>query len=197
MARPIISMHLRLMNNPYYPKLDLGTLAAVMTIRQQMELFEDYLTHKDCPFDNDTQKQLAKLFAVRTVEKIVEKVVERKAEIAVKAAEGGGVGPKKVTLKTSGVNLEEVSTEIEGLRKELLQLKLDSKDLQTSDKIQIIKTRAQLVERLVSMDEKNNNLKRISLFQSTIMGILDDLMDSDRRLEFIARVQPFALADPG
>lgn len=183
----------------YYPKIDLGAVAAFLTIRQQMTQFEDYLDSSDCPYDKDTKKQLARLLTTEVVEKIVEveKIIERKVEVAQRAAEGGGTGPKKTSLKTSGVNLEEVSTEIQDLRKELQQLKMDSKNLQTGDKIQIIKTRAGLVEKLVSMDEKVNNLKRLSLFQSTVMGIMDDLIPPDRRKDFIKRLTPFAETETG
>lgn len=184
-------MHWGCMSKPYYPKIDLGSMAALTTVRQQMTLFEDYLTHADCPYDKDTRGRLERMFAPNVVEKVVEKIVERKAKtvLAEKAAEGGKTGPK---LKGSGVDLDAVSTEIQGLRTELTQLKMDSKTLQTADKISIIKTRAALVEKLVSMDEKTNNLKRQALFQSTIMGILDDLVPSDRRVEFLARLRPFA-----
>lgn len=188
-----------LMSKPYYPKLDLGGLAAMQTIRSQMLTFPTYLEEKDCPYDADARALLARMFAPTVVEREVKVEVQvpaptaqRKIETALKAAEGGGVGPKVLRLKTSGVDLDGVSQEIQGLRQELQQLKMDSKGLQTADKIQIIKTRAGLVEKLVSMDEKTNNLKRNSLFHSTVMAILDDLIPQDRRMEFIQRIAPFA-----
>lgn len=189
------------MTKPYYPSLDLSVLAAVRTIRAQMEMHEGYFDNLACPYDKRTKEELTTLLTppVREIEKIVEKVVEveRKVEIAERAAEGGGVGPKKVSLKTSGVDLAGVSTEIQEIRDELKLLKTDSLGLDTGDRIQIIKTRAQLIEKLVSMDEKVNNLKRLSLFQSVVMGILDDLMPEDRRKEFIKRIEPFAKEDTG
>lgn len=185
------------MSEAYYPKLDLGALAGFITIRQQSRQFDDYFTNPKCPYDRDTKTQLERLIAPEVVEKVVEveKIIERKAKTAERAAEGGGTGPKKVKLKASGVDLDGVSQEIQDLRRELQQLKTDSKGLQTGDKIQIIKTRASLVEKLIAMDEKINNLKRISLFQTTIMMILEDLIPQERRLEFIRRITPFANED--
>lgn len=186
-----------LMSKPFYPKIDLTTVAALRTLHQQFKLHDGYLENPDCPYDKDTAQTLAKIMSpeVVEVEKVVEKVVERKSKIAERAAEGGGVGPKKIKLKTSGVDQDGVSQEIQDLRKELQQLKIDSKGLQTSDKIQIIKTRAGLVEKLVAMDERIHNLKRHSLFQSTVMAILDDLIDEERRKEFLKRIQPFAVEE--
>lgn len=184
------------MAKPYYPQIDEKALAAFLTIKQQMGQHEGYLESPDCPYDEFTRIQLVRLTNREVVEKVVEtvieKVVERKAETAVRAAEGGGTGPKKVTLKTSGVDQQAVSAEIQGLRTELAQLKMDSKGLQTSDKLAIIKVRAGLVEKLVQMDERINNLKRLSLFQSTVMGVLDDVVDEGGRKEFLKRIEPFA-----
>lgn len=185
------------MSKPFYPKLDLTAVAALRTLHQQYRLHEGYLDNPDCPYDDDTKAVLEKIMAPETIEKIVEveKIVERKATIAERAAEGGGTGPKKITLKTSGVDNDEVAKEIEDIRRELQQLKIDAKGLQTSDKIQIIKTRAGLVEKLVAMSERIFNLKRMSLFQSTVLGILDDLMPEDRRKDFLKRIQPFAVEE--
>lgn len=179
------------MAKPYYPNLDLGALASLMAIRNQSELFPDYLERKDCPYDSDTKVQLKKLIEVREVEKVVEKIIERKVEIAAKAAEGGGKG-RKVKPKTSGVDLEMVSKEIQEIRDELRTLKTDSLGLDTGDRIQIIKTRAALVEKMIAMDERNNNLKKQSQFFSTVLGILDDLIPEEGRKAFMKRIEPFA-----
>ena len=187
------------MSQAYYPTVDLGSLAAFSTIASQLLLHEDYLG-AECPYTDDVREQLDKMFAPKVVEREkvveVEKIIEMKAERAEQSAQGGGAG-RKLKVKTSGVDLEGVSGEIQGLRQELQQLKIDSKGLQTSDKIQIIKTRAALVEKLVAMDERTNNLKKTSQFQTTILSILDDLIPEDRRLEFIKRVHPFAMEDAG
>jgi hypothetical protein len=184
------------MSQPYYPKLDLGGLASLMTIRTQLGMFEDYLDRKECPYDADTVGQINRLLETRVVEKVVEKIVERKVEVAVKAAEGAERGPK-LKIKSSGVDLEGVSKEIQDIRDELKNLKTDGAMLETSDRIQIIKTRAALIEKLVSMDDKINNLKRLSLFQSVVMGVMDDLMPEDRRKEFMKRIEPFAKEETG
>lgn len=182
------------MSNAYYPKLDLSAVASLSGVYQQMELHSDYLDNANCPYDDVTKEQLRKMLAPRVIEKVVEveKIVERKIEIATKAAESGGQIGRKLKQKSSGVDMDAASQEIQDLRKELQQLKVDSKGLQTADKIQIIKTRAGLVEKLISMDEKANNLKKMALFQSVILGVLDDLVPNDRRGDFMKRIEPFA-----
>jgi hypothetical protein len=84
-------------------------------------------------------------------------------------------GPVASKTKASGVDLDGVSGKSRRCAR-AQQLKTDSKGLQTNDRIQIIKTRAGLVEKLVAMDERTNNLKRQSQFQTVLLGILDDLV---------------------
>jgi hypothetical protein len=176
----------------FYPQINLGALAGVAAIKQQIEAREDYLTADDCPYDQDTRDQLTKLLAPKIVEvpveKIVERIVEKKVEVVSKAAEGAGKrGPK---VKGSGVDMDGVAKEVQDIRDELKQLKLDSKALQTADKIQIIKTRATLVEKLIGMDEKANNQRKVGTFMSTVLTILDDLMPEEGRQEFMKRLEP-------
>ena len=184
-------------SKPYYPVLNLGAIASLKTLRQQLDAHPDYLSREECPYDEDVREELAKIMAVREVEKIVEvpveKIVEKRVEVMVQAAEGGGKrGPK---LKGSGVDNDEVAKEISDIRKELSQLKTDGKTLQVGDRIQVIKTRAGLVEKMLQMAERAQNVKKMSVFQSTVMGVLDDLMDDERRAEFMRRLQPFAEAE--
>jgi len=117
-------------------------------------------------------------------------IVEKRVEVAAKASEGAGKrGPKD---KAGGVDVNEVAREIEEIRQELRQLKIDGKALQTADKIQLIKLRAQLVEKLVTLAERTTNVKKMSVFMSTVMTILDDLLENDARQEFMRRIEPFA-----
>lgn len=182
------------MSNPFYPNLNLGALASLMAIRQQMDAHEDYLTNAACPYDEDTREQLARVMATKTVEveviREVEKIVEKRVEVAVASAEGAGKrGPKP---KSSGVDMDKVAKEIQDIRDELKQLKTDSKTLQTADRIQIIKTRASLIEKMISMDEKVTHQRAIGAFMATVMTILDDLMSEEARQEFMKRLEPLA-----
>lgn len=182
---------------PYYPTMNLGALAALRTLRQQLGLHPGYLDQPDCPYDDDTREQLKELLAPKIVEvpveKIVEKIVEKRVEVAAKAAEGAGKrGPK---AKTAGMDIDEVTKEIEDLRAELRQLKLDAKALQTADKISIINLRAKVIEKLISLGERAYNIKRMSIFQSTVMGILDDLVSEEGRQDFMKRLEPFTLSE--
>lgn len=184
------------MSKPYFPNINLGAVASLVTLRQQSDLYPDYFDHQDCPYDQETRDQLKRVLAPKVVEVLVpgpERIIEKRVEVAAKAAEGAGKrGPKP---KTGTVDVDEVAKEIDEIRQELRQLKLDGKTLQTADRIQIIKTRAGLVEKMIAMAERTHNVKRLSLFQSVIMGVLDDLVGPEEQQEFMKRIEPFAATE--
>lgn len=186
------------MQNQYFPAINPGVLSALMTIRQQLDLNPAYLDDAAAPYDPDVKDLIRDLVAVRTVEieKIVEveKIVEKRVEVAAQASEGGGQrGPK---VKGGGTqNAEVIGKEITDTLNDLRQLKLNSKTLQPADKLSIMKTQAMLLEKLITMEERNTNIKKTSQFMSTVMGILDDFMSDEVRQQFIKRITPFAEAE--
>lgn len=181
----------------YYPAINLGSIASLAALRQQMDLHPDYLTDEGCPYDQSTRDQLERILAPRVVEveKVVEveRVVEKRVEVQVAASEGGGKrGPKP---KATGVDIDAVAKEIDELRQELRQMKIDAKGMQVNDRIALAKVRAALVEKLLNMSDRAVDVKKRSLFLSTVMSILDDLMPDDMRQEFMKRLEPFAAAE--
>lgn len=176
----------------FYPQMNSGAITALMTIKQQLEQDAGYLDRSD--YDEDIKNDLKTLLAPKVVEvpkiEYVEKIVEKKVEVAAAAAEGAGKrGPK---AKGGIQNAEVIGKEIAQTLDDLRQLKLGSKTLQPADKLAILKTQATLLERLITAEERNTNIKKMNLFMTTVMGILDDLIDDDKRQTFMKRITPFA-----
>lgn len=182
----------------FFPQVNSGALIALMTIRQQLGNDPAYLDNDAAPYDEDTKTQLKELLAVREVpvEKIVyvDKIVEKKVLVQAEASEGGGQrGPK---AKGGGAqNAEVIGKEITDTLADLRSLKLNAKTLQPTDKIAIMKTQAVLLEKLITMEERNTNVKKMSMFMAMVMGILDDFVPEENRQGFMKRIQPFAEAE--
>lgn len=174
----------------YYPSIDLSLVASLTTIRLMLDNNPDYLDDKACPYDAATIADLKELLKpkVKVVKQVVEKIIERPTE-AVSTGVDPSAGPVK--LKESAIPIEDVEAEIRDIKDELKRLKVESVGLDTNDQVQIIKTRASLVEKMVDFKERITNVKRLSNFQSVVLGILDDLIQDEKRLEFIKRLEPF------
>lgn len=182
------------MSTHFYPSVEGRALTAFTTIKQMLASDPAYLDSPDCPYEEELKDQLRELLAPQIVEvpveKIVERIVEKRVEVAAAAAEGGGQrGPK---TKANSANAELISKELQGITQDLRDLKLNSKGLMPGDKVQIIKTQAALVEKMIMMEERNTNIKVVSRFMSTVMGLLDDIMTEEQRQNFMKRLEPFA-----
>jgi hypothetical protein len=178
----------------FYPQIDSRGLNTLLSIKGMFASDPDYFDDPECPYDEGLRKELKELLVGKVVEKIVEveveKIVERRVEIAATAAEGEGKrGPK---AKAGPERVDVVSTELKEVLGDLRRLRTDSKTLSPGDKAMILKTQSVLLEKLIVMEERLTNIKAVSRFMSTVMGVMDDLMDDEQRQLFMKRIAPFA-----
>ena len=161
-----------------FPTLRIGVLQSMTELQAQFHHDPHLFEAKDCPYDSETISALKQIFKVREVEKVVEKEVIRTVE---------PVKDENLTKEQQ----ETVETTAFGLLDQLKELGEGEKGLDTSTKIQIIKAKTTLIDQLVKIRERVMNVKRVSVFQTVVISILDDLMEEDRRQEFLKRIEPY------
>lgn len=173
-----------------YPNLRLGLLQPLLELRDLYHDDTETLDGAACPYDPGTIEILKSLFGERA-----EELVETVAEVEVGA---GAVGRPKTEHVLKGMRTESsdaVEAELIVVRAELKQLREDAKVLPPNDRIAVIKASVGLIEKLSVLAERQFNIKRMSIFQATIVGILDDLVLDDARAEFMKRLAPFAASE--
>jgi hypothetical protein len=170
--------HRGVMQNFTYPTLRMAVLQGLVDLKQEFEADPGVLKLENCPYDAETIEILSGLLAVKTVtvERIIEKVVEAKGNI------GGGS-----TL--NGEEKDLVDQTIGELLKQLNELGEGEKNLDTSTKISIIKAKATLIDQMLKMHERIMNVKRVSEFQTIVIGILDDYVAEGDRAAFLSRLE--------
>lgn len=161
-----------------YPTLDLEQLMSAIQVIEHSVEDDKYLDPAECPYDEDIRKRLNKLSLWITSTQAGQKA----------AKEAEPVGRPK---SGPALPIEELEKEVQEIRTELAQLKLDSRDLDTADRIQIIKTRAALMEKMIAMKERTNNLKKQAAFVSNVISLMEDLMEQSQREEMIKRLEPY------
>lgn len=159
-----------------YPTLSLTELQKLKTVLENAS-DPKYLDGRICPYDKPTRELLKSL----VVNPIVAATVSPHPE-------KGQVGaPKKGVI----LPMDEVEKEFNDLRKELQELKTDAKGLEPNEKIQVIKTRAALMEKIIAMKERINNMKKNTSFIATVIAIMEDELPQESRLRIIEKLQPF------
>lgn len=159
-----------------YPPMRLAVLRGFKDLKADLSV----LDAPDCPYDAETVGLLKDLLAPTVVEKVVERNVE-------KIKNGRGRPSKDVQLSEEDQDyiLKETKQLIEELKM------LSTKGLEPNEVNALAKTKTQLIDKLLTMAERAYNLKRMSEFQTTVMGILEDLVDEKGRETFLSRLEPY------
>jgi hypothetical protein len=161
-----------------YPPLRLAVLTGLLDIKANLGL----LDAADNPYDPETTEVLKKLLAPTVVEKIVEK------EVHVEAKAGRGRPTKDIKL--SEEDQKTITDEIKNLITELKDMGT-GEALQTSERIQITKTKANLLDQLLKMRERNTSAQKTEEFMETVIKILEDFVSEADREQFLRRLEPY------
>ncbi len=174
----------------FYPTISSGAIQAILTLRKSMDENPDFLDHEDCPYDDLMKQDIRQLCAVKVVEKEVQvpQIIEKQVVIEKAASGGGKRGPK---VRDIGKDVEH---ELNELIEDLRSLKIDTsdKDLKTSDRVAMLKTRVALAEKMTTLRQASSGIRRVGEFMSTVLSILDDMLNDDQRQEFMRRIEVFA-----
>lgn len=160
-----------------YPTISVSELTKLKTILDNAS-DPKYLDGRVCPYDKETREILKSMIVNPIISATVSSTPDRPQ-----------VGAPK---KTPILPMDEVEKEFVDLRKEIQELKTDSKGLESHERIQIVKTRAALVEKIIGMKERINDMRRNTKFIATVMQILEDELPQESRLRIIEKLAPFA-----
>lgn len=178
----------------YFPPLPLENLYGLLTLKQALDADADMLDDPNCPYDTQMRHDLKALFKKEVIEVEVEKVVEieRIVKVIERASEGGGKrGPKVKTIVSDDVEIE-----LREIIDDLKVLKVDSREkLPSNERIAVMKLRTTLLEKLIMLRDKATNMRKVSAFMSTVMTVMDELLDDDQRQLFMKRIEPFTEAE--
>lgn len=163
-----------------FPPLRLAVLNALLAIKEQMAI--DPQMWDGCPYDSETVDILKQILDVREVERVVEKTVYIDKKDRGRPRKIAGMSPE---------DLAELEDEVKGLLKSLKDLDPMEGQLDTNERVQIMKTRASLIDQALKNKERIFNVKNMSEFQTVVIGILDDLVAEEQRETFLDRIEPY------
>lgn len=163
----------------HYPPLRLAALNQLVDLKSQMTVDHDFLNKEDCPYDNETKDLLKDLLGKTEVEVVVEKMIE---------------GPGQRGRPSKDIKLDETDQKrvLDGIKTTLAELDtMAATAVETSEKIQVAKTRTALLDQLLKMQERHLSIRKMGEFIDTIVGILDDLVEEKDREQMLKRLEPF------
>lgn len=165
------------MNN--YPTINAKNMASLVSIVEQAAADNDYLDPATCPYDPGTIDMIRRILAVGGLDAIVHATIR---------PERGKVGRPS---KAPSIPISEVEKEIDEIRQELGTLKIDGQTMETSDRIQVIKTRAALIERILGMKERIADVKRFHSFVTVVIGIIEEHVPVENREQLLMELKSY------
>jgi hypothetical protein len=160
-----------------YPKINVKEIAKLVSIIEQASSDESYFDPASCPYDEGTINLLKRLLEVA-----------EKAVCTTTAPQRGKVGrPSKQPI----IPMDEVEKEIDEIRQELTNLKVEGQTMETKDRIQVIKTRAALIERVLGMKTEIGGLKQYNSFIKTVIGIMEEHLDGPEREKVLLELKNY------
>lgn len=88
-----------------------------------------------------------------------------------------------------GDKWERLEREARKLYRELNESKEKLGDVDHSERMSYFRTATSLLDKLVGLQERAVGLKQISVFQQTVLDILEDVMTADQRTEVMNRLE--------
>lgn len=159
-----------------FPPIRMAVLTGLIGLKDHI----DQLDAEDCPYDNETRKALKDLLAPKTIEVPVEKIVTVGA--------GRGRPSKDIQLQEEDQKmvLDQIKATLDGLN----TMGAGDATLETSERIQIAKTKTNLLDQLLKMMERHTTVSRMEAFKEEVIRILDDLVSEADREIFLKRIEP-------
>lgn len=161
-----------------YPTISLTELQKIKTILKNASDDPKYLDGRVAPYDKPTRETLKSLIPDPVVEATVSKA----------GVERGKIGaPKKGPV----ISMSDLEGEFDDLRKEIQSLKTDAAGLEPHERIQVVKTRAALIEKILGMKERIGNINKVDKFMALVIEVMETELPQEHRLRVIEKFDQF------
>ena len=151
----------------HYPDMSAKLLTPLRVVREMLLKDPNYLSAAECPYDADI-KSLLRLLAP-------EKPSEDQSD--------------HTFLGRTGTKTEVLELETAELYVDLKNLKDDLKEQDVKERVQVMKTRASLLEKLIDLIERSKTVRSIEEFQSAVLRVMEDELTGDQRERVMAELR--------
>lgn len=151
-----------------YPGLSEDVVLTLKLVKAGMDQYgDDYFDDAECPYSEATKKFL-RGFLVKGIG-------------GVEDVENIFVGEDVVEVEVLDVQIQKILSRMDAMEKEL-------GGMEPNERLNFFKTRTALMEKLINMREKTENLRMLSEFKAVVVSVLEDVCDADQINEFRRRL---------
>ena len=163
-----------------YPTISISALNNLKIVLDNARHDPTYLDGRKAPYDKPTRELLKSLIADPIL------------EVTVPESKPEGQQKRGAKSKKTQITISELDKEYDELRGYIQDIKRDINGLEPNEKIQVIKTHAALIEKMLGMKERIKNLKKMDQFIATVIQLMEDELPQDLRMKVLEKLEPFA-----
>lgn len=157
------------MADNWYPELTTKGLVPLQVIKESLERDPTYLSNPDCPYTEETKRVLTQVLSVSV---------------------SGGSGRSTFFEESKTDSNEAMLHEIDRIYTDALEMaEALNNQADASDKIQLLKARASLLQKMVEIKERTINVKMIADFQGVVVGFLEEICSKDQISDLMDRLK--------
>ncbi len=156
-------------NEPFYPTISSSMMVPFRAVMTLMEQDPRYLDRPECPYSNDVK------------------------DILRRYAQKGGVKADKVIEKTLQ-NHDDLDRELVEVFNELHSIQNSLGEMDPKDKVQWMKAVVSVLDKIITLRERNFDGKKLSEFQRVVLAFLEEIMEPSQRTEFVNRLGSYLKA---
>tara|TARA_Y100001970_G_scaffold249717_1_gene320601 strand:- start:11777 stop:12280 length:504 start_codon:yes stop_codon:yes gene_type:complete len=160
-----------------YPAISLTELEKIKNVVEQAENDPKYLDGRIAPYDRKTRELLKSFIPDPVAAATIEP-----------GAQKGKVGRPK---KNGMISMTELEKEFDELRGYINDLKKNVKGLEPHEQIQVVKTHAALIEKILSMKERISNINKVDKFMATVIEMMEAELPQESRLRVIEKLDEY------
>ena len=165
------------MRDRTYPALPQSLGLMLEAVRQQLESDPGYLVDPACPYPEQLRDLLRRL---------------------VTRPEPGEPGMEDLIFRAGQTEGEQADSLIEEVQNAINSMKRLQRDIDASDdvgdRLAFLKNYGALMDRFLSLKEKANGIKQMYDFQRLVIGVMEQVLDKDGRLDFKERLKAANIA---
>ena len=155
------------MSNNWYPDISAKSLVPLQVVKESLKTDPLYLTRDECPYSKEIVQLLKEILGGTAIKETSSFFRD------------GDDDPETAVLR----ELTQIYDDAMSLKDELEGVG------DAGEKIQLLKARTQMLQKLIDIRAQTLNLKRIADFQATVVQYMEDVLSPDQITDFLEKVR--------
>lgn len=159
------------MSNSYYPEIEPGALLPVSLLFQNLLNDPLWLERPACPYETEVKEAIRDLWIM----------VRQRPSTNVASATSAAISDGESQWSDVAVELRTLFNDLKTFSASGVDIDSGASGLDPKEQMAYFRTATSLLDKIVSLGERANNIKAVSEFQSSVIKCFDEVLSPEQR----------------